>query len=86
MIKKSFLLSKVDNLKKSLIKDYININYQDLQRELSCISGRENTSSILKPKKEQFRFNRVRMVPNDWPNHGRLEVITDLFLKLNKKS
>lgn len=79
------LLSKVEKLKKTLIKDSTNTSNQVLKQELSCISGRENTASILKPKKEQFRYNRVRMVPNDWPNHGRLEVFNKKLKKIKIK-
>jgi hypothetical protein len=40
-----------------------------------CISGFEDLTRYENRKvKQQFRFNRIRSVPNDTPSHGRLPV------------
>ncbi|CAF1043486.1 unnamed protein product [Brachionus calyciflorus] len=78
------LIGNVEKMKETLINDHKSGQGEMIKKELSCTSGRENTAGVLKPKKEQFRFNRVRMVPNDWPQHGRLESYLDAVPGLDK--
>jgi hypothetical protein len=44
-------------------------------KKTSCVSGRENLPSTEPKLKQQFRFNRVRLVPSDQPAEGHLPVI-----------
>ena len=47
--------------------------FPEENKKTSCISGRENINT--EPKlKQQFRYNRVRVVPNDQPAQGHLPV------------
>ncbi len=69
--------------KKSFIISYFDIENQPKSKKVEfdqpskkdCISGYEDLTRFENRKvKQQFRFNRIRSVPNDTPSHGRLPV------------
>lgn len=59
---------------KSQIPSFVNEDLLLQSTKTSCISGRENLTTNVDKPKQQFRYNRVRLVPDDWPEHGRREV------------
>lgn len=74
-----------------LILSYFDIENQPKSKKVEfdqpgkkdCISGYEDLTRFENRKvKQQFRFNRIRSVPNDTPSHGRLPV--SQTIKTNK--
>ena len=61
---------------KSQIPNFIDEDLLLQSTKTSCISGRENLKTNVDKPKQQFRYNRVRLVPDDWPDNGRREVDT----------
>lgn len=46
---------------------------KDNESKINAVSGREHQSN--EKLENQFRFNRIRLVPSDRPTHGHLPVI-----------
>ena len=67
---------------KDKIPNFIEEDRQVYNPKTSCISGRENVPADAKKLVQQFRYNRVRLVPQDRPTEGRLPVINFIIFQI----
>ena len=67
---------------KEKIPGYIDEDRVPVNPKTSCTSGREHLNTAKKPV-QQFRYNRVRLVPDERPTDGRRPVSYSIYLYLS---